>query len=315
MKPKQNFGEWETSPCKEGRVKTPSSSFWLSTRGDARKDGQPVIIFEAGAGTTGTCWSAVERHLPQSIRTYHYDRAGLGRSEPSAAPRSATNMAAELVELLRTVDVRPPYIVVAHSYGGIISREFLALLPTDSIWGMVFVDANSEYTHPLLRTPVEAFDDVFGKLDYMEISGLGNNCKLTMEETEQLSQDEKLSTINEDPLVLSSAKTLEFKNQYKTKPLGSRPVTAIKANDDTEMENVMKFADTHKIGTAQHREELHGFMERYNNHSVALQSDQLLLSSSTGRFVLANKSGHNVQLTEPQLIADEIIKIVDQVSC
>lgn len=314
MASKQNSEEWKTSLFKEGRVKTPSSTFWLSTRGDARKNGQPVVIFEAGAGTTGTCWSAVERHLPPSVRTYHYDRAGLGRSEQSAAPRSATNMATELVELLRTVDVKPPYIVVTHSYGGIISREFLGLLPTDSIWGMVFLDANSEYTHPLLRTPVEAFDDIFNKLDYMEISGLGKNSQLTLEETEQLIQDGKLSTINEDPLVLPSAKTLESKRQYETKPLGHRPVTAIKANDDSEMEKVMKFADAENIGTVEHREDLYGFMDRYNKHSVALQSDQLLLSLSTGRFVYANKSGHNIQLTEPQLVADEIMKIVDQVS-
>jgi len=44
---------------------------------------------------------------------------------------------------------------------------------------------------------------------------------------------------------------------------------------------------------------------------LALQRDQLKLSKR-GRIVFAEKSGHNVDLTEPDLIAEEVKWVLEQ---
>jgi pimeloyl-ACP methyl ester carboxylesterase len=45
--------------------------------------------------------------------------------------------------LLAVIHARPPCVLVGHSYGGMITREFAALFP-GQVAGMVLLDASSE---------------------------------------------------------------------------------------------------------------------------------------------------------------------------
>lgn len=71
-----------------------------------------------------------------------YERTGYGQSEacPTAEPDSLT-IVDELSRLLAAAALPPPYLVVGHSWGGILSREFLAARGPELICGMVLVDA------------------------------------------------------------------------------------------------------------------------------------------------------------------------------
>lgn len=103
----------------------------------------PAVLFEAGLAGDHTSWDQV---LPQAAglaRACSYDRAGLGRSDAGPTPRDGAAAAADLTALLRAAQVPGPYIVVAHSFGGLIARRFAADNP-DSIAGMVLVDAVHE---------------------------------------------------------------------------------------------------------------------------------------------------------------------------
>lgn len=94
--------------------------------------------------TSGQEWGAVRRLVAPHCRWLEYDRFGLGRREgrPGAPQRiSAADAAAELDLLLKTLELKPPYVIVAHSWGGLTSREFLRLRPLD-VAGMILVDAN-----------------------------------------------------------------------------------------------------------------------------------------------------------------------------
>lgn len=69
-----------------------------------------------------------------------YDRAGHGWSDPAREPRTARQVAEELRALLDVAAVPGPYILVAHSFGGYVSRAF-AHLYRDEVVGMVLVDS------------------------------------------------------------------------------------------------------------------------------------------------------------------------------
>jgi pimeloyl-ACP methyl ester carboxylesterase/membrane protease YdiL (CAAX protease family) len=108
----------------------------------------PTVILDAGMASFSTNWHWVQSELASSIRVVAYDRAGLGWSEPGPQPRDARQSATELHLALQGAGIGGPYVVVGHSYGGLVSRVF-ADLYLDEVAGVVLVDAShpDQWTH------------------------------------------------------------------------------------------------------------------------------------------------------------------------
>jgi hypothetical protein len=62
----------------------------------------PTVIMDAGLGGWSLDWSAVQPEIAQFTRVCSYDRAGLGWSEPGAAPGDAQHAVDDLQTLLAT---------------------------------------------------------------------------------------------------------------------------------------------------------------------------------------------------------------------
>ena len=106
-------------------------------------DGGPSVVLESGLGGNSLDWSRVQPLVARFTRVCSYDRAGYGWSEPATEPRSARQIAAELHSLLVYGSVPPPYVLVGHSFGGLVVRLFASLHPSDTA-GMVLVDSAHE---------------------------------------------------------------------------------------------------------------------------------------------------------------------------
>jgi pimeloyl-ACP methyl ester carboxylesterase len=104
-----------------------------------RGDGEPVILFESGIGATHLNWRHIQDSLAPFAGTVSYDRAGLGWSSPCRTPRTPYNIAAELREALERAGVNPPFVLVGHSFGGLVMRRFALLYPDDVV-GVVLID-------------------------------------------------------------------------------------------------------------------------------------------------------------------------------
>lgn len=102
--------------------------------------GQPTVVFEAGFVNDLRSWAKVQAEVAKSCTTISYDRAGLGLSQESPLPRSGEQIAIELHTLLSELGIKPPYVLVGHSAGGLYIRSFAHRYP-EEIGGMVFVDA------------------------------------------------------------------------------------------------------------------------------------------------------------------------------
>jgi pimeloyl-ACP methyl ester carboxylesterase len=105
--------------------------------------GSPAVIFEGGFGTGIASWSTVQKDIAALTQTVSYDRAGLGQSDPGPKPRSAKQIATELHTALQKAGVKPPYVMVGHSIGGIYIRVFADLYPNEVV-GMVLIDPSQE---------------------------------------------------------------------------------------------------------------------------------------------------------------------------
>jgi pimeloyl-ACP methyl ester carboxylesterase len=110
--------------------------------GIAAKD-KPTIVLEAGLGGNFLSFSLVAPEIAKFARVISYDRAGQGWSDASLLPRTAENIVQDLHAMLHNANVEPPYILVGHSFGGVVVRLFAAHYP-DEVAGMILVDASHE---------------------------------------------------------------------------------------------------------------------------------------------------------------------------
>lgn len=101
--------------------------------------GTPAVVFEAGIAASSVSWSSVMPQVAAFTRACSYDRAGLAWSDPGERTRSIPGFVAELRQLLDSAHIAPPYVLVGHSFGGLIIRAFARAYRKD-VAGLVFVD-------------------------------------------------------------------------------------------------------------------------------------------------------------------------------
>lgn len=99
----------------------------------------PTVLFESGIAATNLNWFHIQEQVAQFATTASYDRCGLGWSSPCQTPRTPGNIAVELHEMLTRAGIKPPYILVGHSFGGLVMRRFALLYP-DEVTSIVLVD-------------------------------------------------------------------------------------------------------------------------------------------------------------------------------
>jgi pimeloyl-ACP methyl ester carboxylesterase len=102
--------------------------------------GSPTVLLSAGYGGTTDNWSRVHPQLGHVTRVCAYDRAGSGYSPPNMRARDAGDEVDDLQRLLDRAHLAPPYVLVGHSYGGLVARLFAHAHPRE-IGGVVLVDA------------------------------------------------------------------------------------------------------------------------------------------------------------------------------
>lgn len=106
-------------------------------------EGGPTVILEAGKGGYSLDWALVQPEVGRFTRVCAYDRAGHAWSDARPEPRDLRQLANELQTLLRKAEVPGPYVLVGHSYGGLIVQRY-AQEYKDSVAGMVLVDSVTE---------------------------------------------------------------------------------------------------------------------------------------------------------------------------
>jgi pimeloyl-ACP methyl ester carboxylesterase len=124
------------------RVDVGGYQLHLYEMGADRPEG-PTVVLEAALASSCLEWCKVQPEVAQFARVVSYDRSGLGWSDTGPKPRISAMMVEELHTLLTNANVPGPYILVAHSYGGLNVRLFADTYPRE-VAGMVLVDTSHE---------------------------------------------------------------------------------------------------------------------------------------------------------------------------
>lgn len=106
--------------------------------------GSPTVVVRVGGGEPALMFRPVQDQIAQVTRVCAYDPAGVGWSDPSPkAAETFEDRSAALATLLKNGKVPGPYVLVAHSYGGLVVRLFARDHLSD-VSGAVLVDAAEE---------------------------------------------------------------------------------------------------------------------------------------------------------------------------
>lgn len=95
-------------------------------------------------------YRSLQKAISRYTRVLSYDRPGLGKSSSNSEPRTLDYMDKDLIELLQSKSVPPPYILIGHSMGGLLIRYFAHHHP-ELVAGLVFVDSSHEDWFPYIR--------------------------------------------------------------------------------------------------------------------------------------------------------------------
>jgi len=290
-----------------------SHKLFLSVSGPDRTPGEPVVLLVVGVTCTLSEWPVAIRMISSFARIVSYDRSGFGQSEKSANSPSPTTIVAELRSLLQAKGIQPPYITLGHSWGGILTSEFMAASPND-VAGMIFADAsapdpagkdNTPWKNPVVKA-------VNGNLDYADVTGITKSTVLSPEEwkafmDEEASEKHGQQATLEMEEVDGSYAPLVAKGLFNMQPpiLGKRPVCVLKAHSETDFKALYVAGVKAGNGTEEERAVYHKMLDTWEEREIASQR-QYLGFSEKNHYMETKWCGHYLQLMEPETIVEAL---------
>lgn len=115
--------------------------------------GDKTLVIETGTGSWSLQWMELQEELAKHFKVVTYDRAGYGWSDPSPYARTGKNIAEELKLGLEKGGFEGPYILLGHSYGGLIVKTFAKQFPED-VEALILADAATAYQFDKLPSMV-----------------------------------------------------------------------------------------------------------------------------------------------------------------
>lgn len=245
-----------------------------------RAEGQPVVVFENGHGESIKSWNKIIDSVSKICPIVLYDRAGTRESKPDNKIPSLKYNSKKLKKILETLDIKPPYLLVGHSLGGIYIRGFANYYP-DDLAGLIFIDP-ADFTQKLMdfETPYREIGVTEEYIDSMMIAKFGNVNTIDSSRNIRVQQESEM---------LRKLRTSDFKelNEKDLPPIpihfivgGRFSVPPQYRSKDYDQESLFRARTKHWI-------------ENWTN---------VVSKSPYGRLFYSSKAGHYVQYDDPELI-------------
>ncbi|KKO46643.1 alpha/beta hydrolase [Arsukibacterium ikkense] len=210
--------------------------------------GKHIVLLEAGGSSAMTDWDPVFAQIAEQATVIRYSRVGNGNSTQIKRHFTSRDYADYASELLEKLNISEPVILVAHSYGGSVARDFAAAYP-DKIKALLMLDPSSEHDVDILR----AIDLEQGNREIAQI---------------------KLDDMKEG----MSNQYLDF---WSKRPLPDYP--QIKAMPVTVIVSVKKIANPGNLFFTDQARKLWG--EHWQRWATAFPQGRALLTEQSGHFV------------------------------
>ncbi len=288
--------------------------------------GSPTVVFDSGWEDWAPAWAIVQPAVARFTRTCSYDRAGAGFSDPGPMPRTSVRIADDLHAALHRLHIPGPYVLVGHSFGSYNLRTFVDRYPSE-VAGLVLVDGeDDDITSAKQRLQDHKdFASILAELRQCRAALAAGRPLPALERRRRHAPDcsqqffrgipERMFSPVLNAAILHTARTKlalydEVISEMAEMPadetyllthlhaLGSRPVRILTAQNH--------FYDTSKTPEALHREHL-----AFEHQHAATQARWLSLSTDS-KQILAYRSGHYIELDQPDVVIDAIRDVVNR---
>ena len=281
---------------------------------------EPSVILEAGIGDFSVEWSLVQPGVSNFARVCSYDRAGDGWSDLGPQPRTMRQQVYELHALLENAGVKPPYVMVGHSYGGWLVRTFRSTYPTE-VAGMVLVEAGND-------DPVRVLEDGVARHASELVAG-------RQIPPAKMSNPLREADIPAAAYAQMQAAAARFGPRANEPPRDKLPADAqrmrtwaysqikhwTQANNPFELEELAllraeRAKSEHPYGDMPLIVLTRGLSEEGGPDSKELlpehrkEHEAIARLSRKGQLIVAEHSGHHVQIDEPQLVVTTVQTVV-----
>lgn len=263
----------------------------------------PTVILLHGLNDSSLDWGLVQPEVARFGRVCSFDRAGAGWSDPGPGPRGPLTAAREMHSLLRDAKVTGPYLLVAHSWGGLIARVYAVEYPRE-VAGMVLVDPTHEDAYFEINGPV-VVPRLVSETEWTQIKPKG-----------QKPHEAKSVTHLRPPFDRLSPDVQALRECLMSRPLSQ---SQIDGGDVAEMRRDLADVYTltrtkdgrYRIGNIPLivlTRSIEGAQDpltpklAYNEQ----MEDALAHASPLGKHIVAITSDHHIQLTEPDLVSTSI---------
>ena len=106
---------------------------------NSQGSGLPPVILEAGIAASSVSWEYVREGVAKFAEVLSYDRAGYGWSGPATDGMTPERLVSDLHTALAGLGLSAPYVIVGHSFGGLLARLYARIYPTE-VAGLVLAD-------------------------------------------------------------------------------------------------------------------------------------------------------------------------------
>ncbi|WP_227396865.1 alpha/beta hydrolase [Jeotgalibacillus aurantiacus] len=116
---------------------------YIHTIVSGEQDADYTVIFDSGLSCCSLDWFNVQPQVTTFSRTLSFDRPGYGWSSEINTSHTSENVVNDLVNVLNELQIKPPYVLVGHSFGGLNMRLFASKHP-EKVAALILIDAVHE---------------------------------------------------------------------------------------------------------------------------------------------------------------------------
>lgn len=263
--------------------------------------GSPTVIAESGSGADSTAWALVQPKVSRFTRFCSYDRAGYAWSDDGPTVDTVAQTEDDLHLLLRTADIRPPYVLIGASLGGLFVQAYQRRYP-DEVAGLVLDDAANDEGFRISADKL--LIDMSAQEVFDARSSYLRTAKPVARPTALEEPEDRLPKSLQAARLWSQRKLVWTHQDFATSESWREEFIALRQrrlDDHKPLDNLPLIVLARTEDTGKYAEQLKDNATKYS------------LQSRQGRLIMVPKSGHEIHLYQPDVVTQAIRDVLTAV--